>query len=58
MRHSARFHTRSEAARAIIEFLGYYNTERLHSSLGYVTPSEFEQRWHASQAAIDRESVL
>ena len=56
--NSARFHTRAEAAREIIEFLGYYNTERLHSSLGYVTPSEFEQRWHTSQAATDRESVL
>jgi transposase InsO family protein len=22
-----------------------YNTNRIHSSLGYLTPSEFEQQW-------------
>lgn len=43
--HPMRFETRSEAAQALVEYLGYYNTERLHSSLGYQTPSEFERRW-------------
>ena len=45
--HGENFKTRAEAARAIVEYLGYYNTERLHSSLGYQTPSEFERRWRA-----------
>jgi transposase InsO family protein len=45
--HGARFKTRAEAAAAIVEYLGYYNTERIHSSLGYLTPSEFERRWRA-----------
>ncbi len=27
-----------------------YNEERLHSSLGYVTPSEFAARWAAKAA--------
>jgi putative transposase len=45
--HGAEFKTRAEAAQAIIEYLGYYNTERLHSALGYQTPSEFERRWRA-----------
>lgn len=40
-----RFKTRDEATRALVEYLGYYNTERLHSSLAYQTPSEFERRW-------------
>ena len=45
--HEAEFKTRAEAAQAIIEYLGYYNTERIHSSIGYLTPSEFERRWRA-----------
>jgi putative transposase len=45
--HGAGFKTRAEAAQAIVEYIGDYNTERLHSSLGYLTPSEFERRWRA-----------
>ncbi|MDE2150524.1 MAG: integrase core domain-containing protein [Gammaproteobacteria bacterium] len=45
--HGAAFKTRAEAAQALMEYFGYYNTERMHSSLGYRTPSEFERRWHA-----------
>jgi putative transposase len=45
--HEADFKTRAEAAQTIVEYLGYYNTERMHSSLGYLTPSEFERRWRA-----------
>lgn len=45
--HGAGFKTRAEAAQALVEYLGYYNTERIHSSLGYLTPIEFERRWRA-----------
>jgi putative transposase len=42
-----KFETRAQAESALIEYLGHYNTERVHSSLGYVSPSEFERRWQA-----------
>jgi hypothetical protein len=34
--------TDAEAIRALGSYINYYNLERLHSSLGYVTPSEFK----------------
>lgn len=34
----------AEARREIGEYVDYYNNRRLHSSLGYVTPSEFERQ--------------
>ena len=46
--HGEEFATRAEAAMTLVEFFGYYNTERLHSSLGYETPSALEQRWFAA----------
>ena len=45
--HGVHFKTRVGAAQALVECFGYYNTERIDSSLGYVTPSEFERRWRA-----------
>ena len=42
------FKTRAEAERVIVEYIGYYNTERRHSALGYVSPTEFERRWRAA----------
>jgi transposase InsO family protein len=41
--HRHRFATRSEAHRAIFEYIEvFYNRERLHSSLGYQSPVDFE----------------
>jgi putative transposase len=34
--------TRATARRAIVEYIGWYNGTRLHSSLGYQTPAEYE----------------
>ena len=36
----------ADARRQLGRFLDdVYNTKRIHSSLGYLTPSEFEQQW-------------
>ena len=45
--HGEHFKTREQAHQAIIEYIGYYNTERRHSSLGNVPPAQFERRWRA-----------
>jgi transposase InsO family protein len=42
--HDAGYQTRSDARRSIFEWLEVdYNCERLHESLGYVTPTTYEQ---------------
>lgn len=43
------FPSRQAARRAIFEFIEvWYNRQRRHSSLGYVSPAEYEQRLHAA----------
>jgi putative transposase len=49
--HDEHFETREQARLAIVQYIGYYNTERRHSALGYSTPAEFERRWHAESAS-------
>jgi putative transposase len=42
--HGADFATRAEARAAIVEYIEvFYNNQRRHSSLGYVSPAEYEQ---------------
>ena len=42
--HDADFATQSEARSALVEYIEvFYNTRRRHSSLGYVSPAEYEQ---------------
>src|SRR5579871_4668256 len=42
--HDADFVTRAEARAAIVEYIEvFYNTRRRHSSLGYVSPAEYER---------------
>ena len=45
--HGEHLTTRAQAQQAIVEYIGYYNTERRHSALGYLTPAEYERYWHA-----------
>jgi putative transposase len=47
--YDRRFATRGEATDDVIDWLMFYNHKRLHSTLGYVSPMTFEQRWFAAQ---------
>jgi putative transposase len=43
--HDADFATRAEARAAIVEYIEvFYNSQRRHSSLGYVSPAEYERK--------------
>lgn len=33
----------------VIDWMSFYNHRRLHSTLAYVSPMQFEQRWLADQ---------
>lgn len=46
--------TRREAIDDLTRYLGYYNTERRHSALGYLSPAEFERRWLKEHSSIAR----
>ena len=36
------FETIKEARMAVFSWLNWYNNERIHSTIGYMTPAEFE----------------
>ena len=50
--HRRSWSTRLELRAAVFEYIeGFYNRRRLHSSLGYKTPSEVEDLYYAADAA-------
>lgn len=47
--HFQNYHTRQEATTDIFSYiLGFYNRQRRHSSLGYLSPDEFERRYYSN----------
>jgi putative transposase len=46
--HGQRFETRRQAMDETIAWLLWYNSTRLHSTLAYVSPMQFEQNWLAA----------
>jgi len=50
--YQTRWATRAEARSAVFEYIElFYNRQRRHSALGYLCPTEFEQRHHEPVAA-------
>lgn len=49
------FKTRAEAARTIFQYIEiFYNRERLHSTLGYLSPEDFETQHATNQLHVNR----
>jgi putative transposase len=47
--HGCKFKTRRQAMDEVIDWLTFYNHRRLHSTLGYISPMQFENNWLAAQ---------
>ena len=51
--HHHDFNSREEAGLAIFDYIEcFYNTQRMHQSLGYLTPVEMEKRYHAQTQSV------
>ena len=50
--HGMRFATIRQAKDETLSWLLWYNQTRLHSTLNYVSPMQFEQRWQANEKSI------
>jgi transposase InsO family protein len=48
--HDQHYATRQEAIGDLTEYIGYHNTERRHSALGYLSPVEYETRWASNRS--------
>ena len=48
--HDIRFETRRQAKDEVIDWITFYNRRRMHSTLGYMTPMEFEEIWRSQKA--------
>jgi transposase InsO family protein len=50
--HGMRFETRRRAKDEVIDWLGFYNRKRMHSTLGYISPMAFEETWRRQHGAL------
>jgi transposase InsO family protein len=48
--HGERFATIRQAKDAVLAWLLWYNRQRMHSTLNYLSPVEFESRWEDAQS--------
>ncbi len=48
--HQGPWRDADQVERAVVQWVGWYNTERLHSALDYLPPEEFEAAYYRSLA--------
>jgi len=44
--HGQKFATREQAKQAVMDWMAFYHRLGLHSSLGYLSPMQYENRWY------------
>ena len=44
--HWQKFATHAQAGQTVMDWMGFYNHRRLHSTLDYLSPTQYEQRWY------------
>ena len=47
--HGQRFASREQATQVVMNWMAFYNYRRRHSSLDYLSPMQYEQRWYEVQ---------
>lgn len=55
--HGQRFQTRQQARNEVLDWLHWYNGKRLHSTLNYVSPIEYEREWKRQAAQETKEQT-
>jgi putative transposase len=47
--HDGAWRTRADAHRAVFDYIElFYNADRRHSTLGYLSPLAFERQWQSA----------
>jgi Integrase core domain len=55
--HGKRLETRQQAKDEVLDWLHWYNRERLYSTLNYRSPREYEREWKQRAAQVAREQT-
>ena len=55
--YGAKYETREQAKADVLDWLCWYNAERLHSSLGYRSPTRFEAEMSGKQESESTEAI-
>ena len=47
--YGRKFATRRESMDTVLDWMAFYDHRRLHSTLGYLSPVQYERRWYEAQ---------